>query len=211
MLAISVSHLALYKLWLHDDDLGLEWLLRRLRGEEPQTPAMAAGEALHAALEHSESGDASQLAYGDYRFYIRCDAEIELPQARELKIEKRYGDLLVRGRVDGLIGRQVIDYKTTAQFDADRLLESPQWKFYLDMLDADDFLWKIFVMGPFADFSEAGRLLHTYQIYQVHELRQYRYQGLEDDCQQLAADFWGFARELDAAGLDWRRAAVLAK
>ena len=208
MPGISVSSLELYRTWRADDELGLEWLLRRLRGEEPQTQAMAAGEALHKALEDCSLGEVTELRSGDYRFYVQCDSSIELPQARELKIEKDYDGLVVRGRVDGLTGSQIIDYKTTANFDADRLLEGYQWRYYLDMLDADRFLWKVFVLREFGDFAEGGELMHTYAIDQVHELKQYRYEGLEQDCQDLAADFWGFARELDAAGLDWRRAVL---
>ena len=178
MPGISVSNLELYRTWRADDELGLEWLLRRLRAEEPQTPAMAAGEALHKALEDSSLGEVSELRSGPYHFYVQCDCSIELPQARELRIEKDYDGLTVRGRVDGLIGRSVIDYKTTASFDADRLLEGYQWRFYLDLLDAHVFIWKVFVMREFGDFAEEGELMHTYAIDQVHELKQYRYDGL---------------------------------
>lgn len=205
---VSVSNLDLYRMWRSSADLGLEWLLRRLRGEEPQTMAQAAGEALHRALEECDLGETGVLQSGAYRFYFRCDCEVELPQARELWIEKQYGELLVRGRVDGLIGREVIDYKTTASFDADRLMESFQFRFYLDMLEADTFLWKVFVMEPFGDFAEAGELVHSYEVYQVHELKQYRYDRLEQDCRELAEEFWEFACELDRAGLDWRRAVL---
>lgn len=209
MPSVSVSNLELFRWWRASDDLGLEWLLRRLRGEEPQTVAQAAGEALHRALESCSPGETSDLRSGAFRFYIRCDCEVELPQARELWIEKQYGDLVVRGRVDGLIGKQVIDYKTTSAFDADRLMEGYQWRFYLDMLGADTFLWQVFVMDAFGDFAEADEgLVHCYEIYQMHELTQHRYEGLEADCRALAGEFWDFACELDRAGVDWRRAVL---
>lgn len=209
MPSVSVSNLELFRWWRSSDDLGLEWLLRRLRGEEPQTVAQAAGEALHRALESCSPGETAQLSSGAFRFYVRCDCQVELPQARELWIEKQYGDLVVRGRVDGLAGKTVTDYKTTSAFDADRLMEGYQWRFYLDMLEADRFVWQVFVMDAFGDFAEGGELVHCYEIYQVHELTQHRYEGLERDCAELTVEFWEFASELERAGVDWRRAAVL--
>ena len=38
-------------MWRGNEDLDLDWLLRRLRGEEPQTEAMKAGEAFHKVIE----------------------------------------------------------------------------------------------------------------------------------------------------------------
>lgn len=210
MPSISVSNLELYRMWRGSEDLDLEWLLRRLRGEEPQTEAMKAGEALHKALEESPAGETSVLNSGTYRFYIQCDCSIELPQARELKIEKEYGGLTVRGRVDDLTGKRITDYKSTASFDADRLLEGYQWRYYLDMLNADSFVWKVFVMQPFGDFTENGDLIHSYEITQAHELSQHRYDALEEDCAKLAADFLAFAHQLDSAGTDWTRAVLKA-
>ena len=203
--SISVSNLELYRMWRASDDLDLPWLLRRLSGEEPQTEAMAAGEALHQALERSTLGETGQLWTADYRFYFKCDCSVELPQARELRVQKEYGDLVVRGRVDALIGKRVIDYKTTSHWDPDRLMAGYQWRYYLDMLDADEFSWQVFVMSQFGDFAEAGRLVHAYEIYQVHELSQRRYDDLEHDCDKLAQDFLAFARELDRSGYEWRR------
>ncbi len=201
MPSISVSNLELYRMWRESDGLDLEWLLRRLRGEEPQTEAMAAGQALHSALETSEVGEAMNLVSGDYKFYFLCDAEIEFLPAKELSIEKHYGELLVRGRVDGLNGRTITDYKSTQSFDADRLMQGFQWRFYLDMAECDRFDWKVFVLRE--------RFYREYDIVQTHELSQYRYISLNQECSQLAADFLGFVKELESSNLSWTRTAVL--
>lgn len=199
---ISVSNLDLYRMWRDSEELDLEWLLRRLRGEEPQTEAMKAGLALHEALEHAEPQYAAKLISGEYKFYFRCEGELAMPQFGELSFEKDYGPLTVRGRVDWLKGRTVKDYKTTASFDADRYLEGYQWRYYLDMTDADTFEWIVFVM------DELRGTHKEYEIFQIHELRQHRYEGLHEDCMKLAGEFLEFARGLEANGTDWRRAAV---
>jgi len=199
-LSISVSNLELYRMWRESEDLELDWLLRRLRGEEPQTENMLAGIAMHSALEAAEIGESMCLVFDGYKFYFKCDGNLELPTCRELPMEKQYGNLTVRGRVDGLHGRSVTDYKSTQSFDADRLLEGFQWRFYLDMLECDRFNWKVFVL--------AERFFHEYDIIQIHDLSQYRYAGLADDCARLAEDFAQFAGQLDQSGISWAKTVV---
>lgn len=178
----SVTNLELFRSWQQDEDLSLEWLLRRIRGEEPPTDAMLAGRAFHEALEKLQAPEANTLLSSDYRFDFNCLAEIPAPQLREVSVEKQYGDLLVRGRADCWMGRQIVDFKTTQQFDAERLLEGYQWRFYLDMTDCDLFSWKVFVMR---EFGGPG----CYDVHQVHSLEQRRYPGLHDDCQRLAQQY----------------------
>jgi hypothetical protein len=192
---ISVSNLDYFRSWRNDEEADLDSLLRRLRGEEPQTEAMKAGEAFHAAIETAQIGEMEELTANGYRFYMTCDATIEPSELREYKIEKHYGDLLVRGRVDDLAQhvRRVTDYKTTSYFDPDRYFEGVQWRFYLDMTAADWFTWKVFVLKEFGDMPDGT---HTYEITQFHELSQHRYMGMEAHCQKLAADYLAFAIQI---------------
>jgi hypothetical protein len=183
-LSVSVSNLDTFRWWKSEEDLDMDWLLTRLRGEV-ETEAMRVGSAFHAALE-SATADATQLAADDVLFDINCDCDISLPTVREMPIEKMYGNLLVRGRIDGLIGNEVVDYKTTERFDADRLMEGYQWRFYLDMLGMDSFCWKVFVLREFG---------MGYEVRDFHTLRQNRYPGLSEDCARLAASFEAFAHD----------------
>jgi hypothetical protein len=189
MLSASVSNVDLYRMWRGNEDLDTDWLLRRLRGEDEQTEQMKAGEAFHKILEAPNFTEQTEVTQGGFWFSILCEIQLALPPVRELPIEKRYGDLLIRGRVDGLSGKTVTDYKTTAQFDADRLMEGYQWRFYLDMLDCDTFTWKVFVL------SQYGKPGH-YDVTQAHELTQKRYPGLHGDCERLAADYLQFTRSV---------------
>jgi hypothetical protein len=188
-------------MWRESEELDLEWLLRRLRGEEPQTEPMKAGEALHKALENAPTGESMMIESGEYKFYFMCDSEVELLPARELSFEKQYGELTVRGRVDGMKGLTLTDYKTTGNFDADRLLEGYQWRFYLDMTECNTFIWKVFEIKE--------RFFKEYDIWKTHELQQIRYPGLQEDCRRLACDFLIFVEDLERANTPWTRTAVL--
>jgi hypothetical protein len=193
MLSASVSDIDLYRTWRNSEDLDVNWLLRRLRKEEPPTPAMEAGTAFHQILEKPDFEEQTELFTvlngQEYWFSIVCDIEITLPRIRELRVEKQYGDLLVRGRVDGLEALTVTDYKTTGQFDPDRLMEGYQWRFYLDTLKCDTFIWKVFVIDQF------GKPGH-YDVKQFHGLKQHRYAGMGEDCQRLAAEYLQFTQEI---------------
>lgn len=182
MLSASVSNIECFRAWKQDEDLDFNWLMRKIRGEEPQSELMKAGNAFHSAIELMCEGECNTLAFGEYRFDFNCHGEISSPSIREASVEKQYGDLLVRGRVDAWIGKEITDYKTTGQFDPDRLMEGYQWRFYLDMTESDSFCWKVFVMRDFGPER-------CYEIRDVHTLRQKRYPGLHEDCVRLAAEY----------------------
>jgi hypothetical protein len=196
MLSASVSNIDLFHMWRGNEDLDVGWLLNRLSGAEPETEQMKAGKAFHKILEAPDFEEQTELTINfegqSYWFSIQCDIILALPAIRELSVEYCYGDLLVRGRVDGLDGNRVIDYKTTAQFDADRLMEGYQWRFYLDMLGANSFTWKVFVL------SQYGQPGH-YDVIQTHDLTQYRYPGLHEDCVRLAATYCEFTKSIGFA------------
>lgn len=198
-LATSVSNIDLFRTWRENEELDQDWLLSRLRGEVPQTEEMKAGEALHKALENlTGTGETSSLEANGYQFGFSCDATVELQNIVELSVEKQYGPLLVRGRVDALSGLEITDYKTTGRFDADRLMESYQWRFYLDMLSANHFHWVVFELETWPNSNYCD-------IWNFHELRQERYPSLHEDCVRLAAEFASFLQGLDDCGIPWRR------
>lgn len=187
MLTASVSNLDLFRLWKDDEELSLGWLLQRIF-EPSQTDAMKAGEAFHKALELADTGEVDSLTWGPYRFDFACDVTVALPQLREIPVSLPYGDLTVRGRLDAITGHCVTDFKTTEQFDPDRLMSGWQWRYYLDMTGCDVFRWLVFVL------READDPL-TYAVVDFHELVQRRYPDLHKDCERLAREYAAFAVE----------------
>lgn len=188
MPTVRVTNLEQFRIWKEDEDLELGWILTRLLGKEPPSDAMLAGTAFHSAIEQASESELGCLVFGDYRFDVNCDCEIVVPTFKELAIEKQYGDLLVTGHVDGLIGKEVVDYKTTGQFDADRYMTSFQWRFYLDILEANRFRYEVFVISDFGPPK-------CYEVKQHHRLVQNRYPELTRDCEQLTQEYLAFYKQ----------------
>lgn len=182
---VRVSQLDAFRIWRETEGLEMDWLLPRILGTQPETEEMRAGTALHGMFQHFKSRtrrDIGSWRSGEYRFDFNCPCELILPSIKESEFVKMYGDTLVAGRVDGLIGNMVIDYKTTKQFDWDRYMESYQWRFYLDMSDCDVFLYQVFVIQPFGPAK-------CYSVKDQHQIKQYRYPELHEDCEALVRDY----------------------
>ncbi|HEX5464428.1 MAG TPA: hypothetical protein VFW88_06900 [Burkholderiales bacterium] len=178
-----VSNIETFRRWRQDEDQGVEDLIARLTTFEPNE-AMLAGTAFHKALELAQPGSYDRLTANGYTF-ILPDAELALPEIRELRASAEYGPLTVTGKFDAMHGKRIEDHKTTAQFKPDGYFEGCQWRFYLDIFGADVFRWNVFVIRPVAD--------KTYEVDTPQILEQCRYPGLHDDCERLAADFYDFA------------------
>lgn len=180
-----VSHVESFRQWQEDEDQVPADLILRLTHFQP-SEAMKAGTAFHKAMEKVEPGEHERLYANGYTF-ILPDGEIALPQIRELRTFGHYGELEVTGCVDTLNGRKVGDHKTTGRCDPERYLSGCSWKFYLDLLDADEFIWDIY------EIKEVQPMV--YEVSDPQTLRQFRYPGMRADCQRLAEGFYQFAQQ----------------
>jgi len=184
-----VSNIEAFRRWREDEESTVEDLVRFITVDEP-TEAMKAGTAFHKALELAPDGEYEKLEANGYTFFLP-DAEIALPSIRELRAYGSYGPLTVTGQVDGLRGSVVVDHKTTARFDAERYLGGCQWKFYLDLFEANEFVWNVF------EIKELD--LQVYRVSEPHTLKAYRYPEMHDECARLAGDYLEFASKFLAA------------
>lgn len=200
MIAASVTNIEMFRCWRENEELDKGWILQRIISPE-QTEQMKVGGAFHKAIEEAGAGEFRRLAAKGYSFDFDADIDIDLLPAREIPIKQAYGDLLVSGRVDGISGKVVTDHKTTAYFDADRFMESYQWRFYLDMTGADLFRWNVFVLRETDDPT-------VYWVADFHKLEQRRYPDLRRDCERLAADYAAFAKS-NIVGQDHSLAGLL--
>lgn len=172
-----VSNLEVFRQWRGDEAATRD----ALRFDIPETEAMRAGTAFHRALETASDGEHDALYANGYRF-ILPDGTLRLPTIRELRAQKDYGPLTVSGCVDAIRGRIVTDHKTTGRCDPERYLDGYQWRFYLDIFDADVFEWAIY------EIRELDPMV--YEVSDPQFLRQFRYPGLHDDCARLADDYY---------------------
>lgn len=148
MIRLSVSDLETWRYWKDNEDSTLDELVARLTKKEPPTPQMAAGAAFAKLMEHAKTGSDLDLVKIDgWEFAFALEASIALPPVRELKAEVVYetpsGLVTLVGKVDGIDGK-IHDQKATESFDAERYLDSLQWRAYLDMFKAKEFVYDIF-------------------------------------------------------------------
>jgi hypothetical protein len=184
---VRVTNLDSFRWWKDEPDLGLDWILGRLRGEQEPSEKMLAGTAVHAALETITEGEIDTIESQGFRFDFVKDVELSLMPGRELLLSKHYGELLVTGHVDAINGLVIRDYKTTEQFDPERLMNGYQWRFYLDMAQATWFRWEVFVIEEIEP--------KHYWVKEHHTLDQRRYPELGSDCKKVAAEYTEFAKQ----------------
>lgn len=191
-LRVSASDLDAFRYFMDREDGDLPSLLAQLRRELPATPAMLAGTALHTALENAQIGVVEALEADGYRFIIEAEADLELPDIREMKVtdERQIRDTMVTlvGKVDGANGRTILDHKLTQRFDPERFLNSYQWRVYLDLFDADLFEWIVYEAKPFGPDDR------EITIKDVHRLTAHRYPGMTSDLNRELAGFVDFAK-----------------
>lgn len=176
-----------------DEEPTIEETVAKIVSDQP-TEAMRVGTAFHDALEKAADGEHEKLIAQGYTFDLE-GGQIELPAIRELRVFKGYGDLRVTGKADCVLGRIIDDHKTTRQIDLERYMEGCSWRFYLDLFDADQFRWNLFLLKETDD-------RRTYRVAEPQRLSAYRYPELGDYCADLAAEYLDFARRYLPADFD---------
>ena len=190
-----VSMVEAFRQWEADDSADDADLLKRLRGVDSRSAAMAAGTAFHKALELASDGIVvSHLEADGHRFEFVGDFLMELAEIREMRASKVYmvdGEPIeISGQVDAIDGARIEDHKTTKAFDAERYAEGYQWRLYLEIFGANHFRWNVFIIT-----AKGKKHPLVYRVKEAHRLEQFRYPGMEADCQALVERFARFVRE----------------
>ena len=200
-----VSHLEAFRKFQLEEDWPLENFLRQVTGDE-STAQQRVGTAFHKALQFASIGEHETFSVDGYTFILDASlGEIELPFLKEMRLARQYGDLTVSGQVDGIDGLTVTDYKTTGSFDADRYLESYQWRLYLDIASCTRFRYLIFEIDiPYE------RDVHDEKVYlefdpihikRLHKLECFSYPQLHEDCSLLASSYESFFNQFQKGNL----------
>lgn len=189
-LRVSATDIDALRRFRDDEGADLADLLAQLRRESPPTPAMMAGTALHKALEFAPDGEFEMLEADGYTFTFAASAEVDIPAIREIKATREYlidgCAVTLVGKVDAVHGRRVDDHKFTSRYDAERFLNSYQWRIYLEVFEADEFRWNVF------EGRETGEKQYT--INSVHPLTMHRYPGMAEDVERELRAFVDLAR-----------------
>lgn len=169
-------------------------LISRLRREAPPNRAMAMGTAWHSILEQPPEDELAAVERDGFNFLVECEAEIALPQIREIRAEKTYLidgiEVTLTGGCDGITGNVVTDHKLTARPDPEKYLDSYQWRAYLDIYGADVFEYILYHALDRGE-DKGNQVI----IKDVAPFRFYRYPNMHDDLIVGIREFVEFARE----------------
>jgi hypothetical protein len=185
VIRLSVTDLESYRHWRERDDQDLVALVERLRGVSEPTPQMEAGKAFAKLMENAIEGTAMvERTVTPWTFdFTGLDTTLEIPPVRELKgewlLHTSSGPVTLVGKVDGLHGRRVHDQKLTERWDAERYLDSLQWRAYLVMFDAYAFTYDVFVAR-----YNGNRI----NVTEYHPMTFYRYPAIEADVRRAVED-----------------------
>lgn len=196
---ISTTTLESFRLFTQPDQ---EWmpetdLLASIKGEFVPNRKMLLGSAFGAVLE---TPDACRVD-GGYRsgdFFFATDvmspalAVFDRRGVFEAKASKRYGPCDVVAKADQLIGARLIENKTTlSTFDAQKYLDSYQWRYMVDIFEPVSVTYHVFCLSESASGVIALRGIETLNLYP--------YPDLHRDCCGLLHRFTEY---VTARGLD---------
>lgn len=187
MIRLSVSDLETWRYYKASETRDLVDLVADLSRTAPPTPQMRAGAALAKFWETAEPNQPfDEVDVDGWRFVFELDADVMRPPVRELKGEMFFdtpsGPVTLVGKVDGLQGRTVRDQKLTEAWDAEKYLDSLQWRAYLLMFNADRFIYDVFQ----ARYDSDGAQEVTITGY--HQFPLYAYPGMRADVERAVAE-----------------------
>lgn len=205
MIRLSVSDLESFRYWRANEDSTLADLVARLTKKDPPTPQMEAGRAFAKLMEHTGNVELDHASVDGWTFRFAVDATFALPSTRELKaedvvIQTPSGPVTLVAMADAVGGLSVRDAKLTESFDAERYLDSLQWRSYLSIFGAREFVYDIFV-GKYdrdpGSTDESGAYTKGairlppdggVTITEYHPLRFYAYPDMRADVERAVCD-----------------------
>lgn len=160
-------------------------LKARLLRTGPTNNKMLMGTAWHSILENPPPEIGTIIKDG-FTFNVDCDAEIKLPQLREVRAGKKYDvdgvTVTLSGKCDGISGTTIVDHKLTFRPNPESYFGSYQWRAYLDIFDADTFTYHLY---------HATEKDGVVTIKDVSTLNMYRYPGMNKDLTEgISALVW---------------------
>jgi hypothetical protein len=213
---VSTTQLESFRLWRQPDQ---EWMpeeaLRAaiLNKFEP-THKVNLGQAFGRVLEDPDTF----LAPGGFRIVVNeetfefgrdvmepCLALMDRRGVFEAKATKVYDDCTVVARADQIIGSRLIEHKTTlSTFDAQKYLDSYQWRFMADLFEPSQITYHVFCL-----YEAPNRVI---ELKSIETLNVYPYPALHEDCCGLVREFreYVMARGLDGFLRERQKAAEAA-
>ena len=113
-------------------------LIARLQRTSEPNDKMLMGTAWHSVLEDPPD-EIGVVERDGFRFRVECEADIVLPQVREVRAYKNYSvggcSITLTGKCDGITGNRVYDHKLTFREAPENYFDSYQWRAYLNIFE----------------------------------------------------------------------------
>jgi len=182
---LSVTNLESFRYFKSREDSDVETLVADLAHVSPPNRKMLAGKALASFLEHAKQDTLDSATVDGWRFDFNLDASIPSPLMREMKFEEvlqtKVGPVTLVGKCDGYEGVTVRDQKLTEKFDPEKYVDSLQWRAYLAMLGAKQFVYDIFV----GDIDEREDVV---TVNEYHQMVFYAYPKMWADVERAVGE-----------------------
>ena len=177
-------------LWYHKlDDMSVDDVRARLLRTESPNEKMAIGTAWHSILENPPD-IIDTVTKDGYTFKVECESQISLPQIREIRANKEYtidGEMItLSGGCDGISGNIITDHKLTFNENVETYFDSYQWRTYLDIFNADEFIYWIYA---------ANQKGNDITINHISSIKMFRYPEMVDDVKKGIRDLVTFVKQ----------------
>lgn len=195
MLKISVTTIESFRNYLNGT-IEYDDLLKRIRGEYKPSKYMELGTAFHDILEKAEERFIAERNVFRSKNGIEFDFDVISPcydkivqeAPFEVKLSKIYTigteEVEVVAKVDQLYGNYIIENKTCwGTFDFERYFSSYQWRYYLDIFDAERAFYNVFCLSDKA----SGIALNRIEQFSFNS-----YPDLQNDINELLTYFLEF-------------------
>lgn len=175
--------------------------IRRMTTYE-ETPQMAAGTAVHEVIEHAGFGTLPERCEArGWTVLFDLDGELRLPRLREAALYRRHKHITLVGRTDALDAVSVHDIKTTGSaIDADRYLDSYQWRSYLWMSGCRLFVYDVLKVK----LDEEAKSVTVQEYVRIPITA---YPGMDCDVETVLEEFDATVHALGIPAMMQRRAA----
>ncbi|MGJ8524141.1 hypothetical protein R84981_002859 [Carnimonas sp. R-84981] len=208
MYRLSTTTLESYRLFRDGDWMDFDKLKNSLETFE-ETPLMARGTSLHSILEAPEKyAQGADYVCNGYRWVGLENVVSAIPNGiNEVKIEHiintpGHGPVMLVAKADMLDGILVREFKTTKQFNAEKYLDSIQWRIYCMAFQSKVCIFTIFQVQGGEDWPAPEALC---VVKSVHKIECFTYTGMEDDVAELLDEFLDFVGETGIRPLGLRR------
>lgn len=168
--------------------------IQQLRGDDPPGEAAEMGRFLHERLQEGD------VAYFNdpSRWRIEKDVRLDPIFGAETKIEETYGimgsneEITLVGKIDGISGRKLIDYKFTNNPDYSKYAESWQWRAYLMMLPTYSALqYEVF------QYYKSRRAGSDVEFRNHYSFCMHPYPGMAEEVMAKLSEYVEFLRDLE--------------